>query len=109
MPPGGADGVSGWERRRRQRRARGRGLYVAGGTVSIANSILSANQALGGNGGRRPPGYGYLGYNGSNGGNGLGGAVYVAAGTVTMTGNNLVRQYRPGRESGGGGGWGSHR
>jgi len=58
----------------------GGGLYVAGGTVTLTNAILSANTAQGGQGGR---GGGHLGHGGS-GGSGLGGGLYAGGGTVTM-------------------------
>ena len=70
----------------------GGGLYVAGGTLTMTSSSLSANKALGGNGGNGVNPYGaisYYGGPGGNGGNGAGGAVYVVAGTVNMTSDSL--------------------
>jgi hypothetical protein len=90
--PAGSDGLGG-------------GLYAAGGTVTITSSILSDNQALGGNGGN---GYSVqsFGFNGGNGGNGLGGAVYVATGTVVMTSDTMSANTAQGGR-GGHGGWAS--
>src|SRR5262249_58939824 len=83
---------------------RGGGLYVAGGTVTIASSILAGNQTLGGNGGGVYTAYNYIdGHNGGNGGSGLGGAVYVAAGTVIMTGNTWSANTAQGGRGGRGG------
>src|SRR5262249_9089279 len=54
----------------------GGALYVAGGTATITNSTLSANQALGGPGGAAYTVFNYIdGPNGGNGGSGLGRAV----------------------------------
>jgi hypothetical protein len=64
----------------------GGGLYVAGGSLTLGSTTLSANSALGGTGGTGGNGSrGGAGGNGGNGGNGFGGGLYVAAGTVTLT------------------------
>jgi hypothetical protein len=69
--------------------AYGGAIYVASGTATLTNVILSDNRAIGGHGG----GGGQIGFHhtrgsggsGGNGGNGYGGAMYVAAGTVKLT------------------------
>jgi hypothetical protein len=81
---------------------RGGGLYVAGGTVTITNSNLSANQASGGYGGGGG-GSGPIGFNAGKGGTGLGGAMYVAAGTVIMTNDTMSANTAQGGQGGGGG------
>lgn len=69
----------------------GGGLYVAAGTVTLNSATFSANTAQGGSGGagiricnrfgcRLIPG---------RGGNGLGGAMYVASGTVTLNNTTM--------------------
>jgi hypothetical protein len=80
----GGDGGSG----------RGGAVYVVDGTVNVNSDSLSANTAQGGRGGDggvgyntgfySPP-YGGNGGNGGNGESGLGGGLYVAGGTVTLT------------------------
>ena len=70
-------------------RALGGGVSVAGGTALLSNVSLASNTAQGGNGGQGTPvcsmGYCRPGIGGP-GGNGLGGALYVAGGTVSLTG-----------------------
>jgi hypothetical protein len=69
----------------------GGGLYVAGGMVTLVNTTLSSNTAHGGQGGTvvhvgpSPSAF----YEGLPGGNGSGGALYVAGGTITLTGDTL--------------------
>src|SRR5262249_61196087 len=77
----------------------GGALYVAGGTATITNSTLFANQAWGGFG---STGYSSaaLGFSGGNGGNGLGGALYATARTGIMTGDTSSTQIA---HAGGGG------
>src|SRR5262249_56399126 len=66
----------------------GGAVYVAAGTVIMTGNTWSANTAQGGRGGDGGDGFSnfdaYGGY-GGNGGYGRGGALYVAAGTVTVT------------------------
>jgi hypothetical protein len=73
--------------------AYGGGVYVAGGTVTLNNSTFVTNSAQGGQGGGGfrifIAGIGYVGYPSAAGGNGDGGALYVAAGTVTATGDTI--------------------
>jgi hypothetical protein len=54
----------------------GGGVYVAAGTVTVTDTTLSANTALGGRG--------------DIGGNGLGGGMYVAGGTVILRDDTLT-------------------
>lgn len=84
--------------------ARGGGLYLAGGTATVSNASLSSNQAQG-----SPGLYGIgVGYGGGGsgpggpGGNGLGGALYVAGGTVTLTGDTLSANSAQGGPGGAG-------
>jgi hypothetical protein len=69
-------------------------VYVAGGTVSFTSATLSGNEAAGGTAGYSTPQGGPT-YGEGNGGTGYGGALDVAAGTVSLTGvlvsNNTVR------------------
>jgi uncharacterized repeat protein (TIGR01451 family) len=69
--------------------ASGGGLYVAAGNVTLTNDILSSNSVRGGFGGFGGRGQFSVssgkGGTGGNGGAGLGGAMYVAGGTVTLT------------------------
>jgi len=91
---GGTGGIGG--------SAAGGGIYVAGGSVVLANDTLSSNDAVGGPGGQggsggsggrgepthSPPVKGKQGGKGGAGGVGglaNGGAIYLAAGTLTMT------------------------
>ena len=64
--------------------ALGGGIYVAGGTASLANANVANNIAYGGTGGSgiTPTNFFY----GGTGGTAAGGAVDIAAGTVAMTG-----------------------
>jgi hypothetical protein len=87
--------------------ASGGGLYVAGGSVTLTGSTLSADTAQGGQGGRGEPtatiGHGgQVPGNGGNGGNASGGGLYVAGGSVTLTSVTLSAD----TAQGGQGGWG---
>ncbi len=84
----------------------GGGLYVAGGSVTLTGVTVTANTAEGGQGG-------HGGYSGSikgsggpggNGGNGSGGGLYVAGGSVTLTGSTLSANTAQGGQGGRGGG-----
>jgi hypothetical protein len=97
---GGAGGV-----------ASGGGMYVAAGTVTLNNDILSSNKAQGGVGGNGGVGgiTAQFGVNGGAGGAGgaggvaSGGGMYVAAGTVTLTSDTLSSNQANGGGGGGGG------
>jgi hypothetical protein len=85
----------------------GGGLYVAGGTVSMSSVAFFSNIAQGGIGGNGTPlkhektwGLSW----GGSGGNGLGGGLYVASGTTSLS-NTTVDQNSA---SGGAGGKGSN-
>ena len=91
----------------------GGGLYVATGTLTLANDTLNSNQAgggsgaAGGNGGEGA----YAGDTiapgpGGSGGAGSGGGLYVAGGSVTLT-NNTLDNNQAGGGNGGSGGLGS--
>jgi hypothetical protein len=91
----------------------GGGLYVAGGSVTLASSILSANIAEGGIGGAGQPSYsaggiGGFGGAGGNGGNGSGGGLYVAGGSVTSAGSTLSANTAQGGQGDRGGGHRGH-
>ena len=73
----------------------GGGLYVAGGTVSIASSTISNNKAQGGTGAAA-----LTLSTGGTGGTGSGGGVYVDAGTATLTGDTLDSNTAQGGEGG---------
>lgn len=95
--------------------ARGGGIYVAGGTVSLTDTALVSLSAYGGNGGGGGNGassssrsaYGGDGGNGGNGGVGEGGAIYVAAGTLSILRGSLINGTGSGGSGGSGGGGGS--
>jgi hypothetical protein len=72
---GGLNGASGY----------GGGVYVAGGTITLSGVTLSANSALGGDGGSYRSKY-----PGGNGGTGYGGGLYAAAGTVTLLSSTVI-------------------
>jgi hypothetical protein len=80
----------------------GGGLYVAGGTVTLTSSTLTSNTARGGDGGNgsnSPGGSGFIGYGGV-GGAGLGGGLYVAGGTVTLTNDTVSSNSAQGGQGG---------
>jgi hypothetical protein len=79
----------------------GGGLYEAGGSVTMSNSILAGNQALGGVGGAK------LSYSGNtgNGGTASGGGLAVASGTLVL--NNDTVQDNTAQGGNGGSGSGS--
>jgi hypothetical protein len=85
----------------------GGGIYVAGGAVSINNSTLSTNQAVGGNGGNFF--HCWFWWGSYDGGAGSGGGIYVSGGRVTVFQNTLSANqsrggfgYNGGNGSGGG-------
>jgi hypothetical protein len=76
----------------------GGGVYIGGGTLTITSDTFSADLADGGQGATGGFG-GNMAYyakpagnagDGGAGGNGAGGAVYVAGGTVSLAGSDLV-------------------
>jgi hypothetical protein len=93
----------------------GGAVYVAGGTVTLTNDTVYSNTAWGGSGGQGGPGgnaqsnyYGRAGTPGAGGyggagGNGFGGAVYVAGGTATLTGDTVYSNTAWGGNGGKGG------
>jgi hypothetical protein len=98
----------------------GGGLYVAGGTTNLTNVTLYANTARGGQGG---PGaakttancdcstrfaYTVSATDGGAGGNGLGGGLYVAGGTATLSGDTVSSNTAQGGAGGKGGSGGGH-
>jgi hypothetical protein len=82
----------------------GGGLYVAGETVSLSDVTFRANTAQGGAGGK---GYRFCFYGdcydrvGGPGGKGVGGALYLAGGTVTLTGTTVEDNTAKGGAAGG--------
>jgi uncharacterized repeat protein (TIGR01451 family) len=106
---GGAGGTGG--------QAQGGGLYIAGSVVTFAQNLSigyglegdSANGGNGGNGGKgivSALGGKNSGGTGGNGGIGYGGGIYLAGGTVNMTGVNADFNYAYGGFGGSGGGGG---
>ena len=82
-----------------------RAFQIEGGTVELINLSLENGRALGGAGGN--------GGSGGGGGAGLGGAIYITAGDVTLTGVNFSNNTAQGgaggsasQSDGGGGGGG---
>ena len=72
----------------------GGGVYVAGGSASLTNTTLSSNLARGGNGVDGAVTHGKEGpplVPGGVGGDGLGGAIYVASGTVQLRGTTITQ------------------
>ena len=117
-----------------RRRVPGGGIYLAAGNLTLNNDLIAGNLAQGGAGGTGGSGgYGYsahpftfsgitfrsigfhsgsggYGGNGGNGGSGLGGGLYVAGGSLSITGSTLTPQCcrrRAGGQggTGGRGGW----
>jgi hypothetical protein len=88
--------------------ASGGGIFVNGGAVTLTNDILSGNKAqggVGGKGGTNPYQLGGVGGVGGVGGAASGGAMYVAAGIVTLTNDTLSgNQANAGLAGGGGNG-----
>jgi hypothetical protein len=91
--------------------AAGGGVYIQGGTANLSNVILSSNIAQGGHGAKGDRvGGGHTGSGGkgghvgpTNGGNGLGGAIYVATGTLTLLNTSISNDIAMGGTRGGGG------
>jgi hypothetical protein len=84
----------------------GGGLYVAGGTATLNNVTLYSNTAQGGDGGNGGPTFTERrqknGTPGGNGGNGLGGGLYVAGATVTLTTTTVAHNTALGGNGGSG-------
>ena len=99
----------------------GGGIYAASGTVILANDAFSSNQAIGGPGGRVDPAEveargngasipglpGGPGGAGGVGGTASGGAIYLAAGTLTVTASTLQTNSAVGGAGGQGGAGGA--
>jgi hypothetical protein len=90
--------------------AAGGGLYLAAATVSLTNVGITANLVQGGAGGdggegsgTRTGASGALGGFGGNGGNALGGGMYTAGGTVTLTNVAIAANIVQGGNGGNGG------
>jgi hypothetical protein len=87
----------------------GGGLYVGGGQVTIINSTIAGNKAVGAEGGPGGPGsisgvFGTrVGTNGGAGGAGSGGGVYVAHGSVTIVNTTIAGNVITGGAGGAGG------
>ncbi len=106
--PGGAGGTGG--------AAAGGGIYAAGGTIVLSDDSFSSNQAVGGvggtggtggsgghGGGGLPGKPGGVGGAGGTAGNATGGAIYVAGGSLTLTGSSLQSNQAVGGQGGQGG------
>jgi hypothetical protein len=92
--PGGAGGS-----------AYGGGVYIGGGTVSISNSVLTANTARGGDGGNGVNAklYGRTFHTaGGDGGNGYGGGLYAAGGIITVLNSEVTQNSASGGQGGNG-------
>ena len=85
--------------------AYGGGVYVAAGALTLNNNIIDLNQALGGNGenGHYIVGGSGGGSDGGDGGNGVGGGLYVASGSVSLSNNHLLDNSAAGGDGGNGG------
>jgi len=78
----------------------GGGLYVAGGSLTLTGSTLSADTAHGGQGGQGGHSDTFANGDGGDGGNGSGGGLYVAGGSVTLTGVTLSADTAQGGQGG---------
>ncbi len=95
--------------------AHGGGIYLAAGTLGLNNDQLSNNSALGGTGGSGGDAgnqfggksavskTGAAGGAGGNGGTAAGGAVYVAGGTLLVSGDTFATNHAAGGMGGMGG------
>jgi hypothetical protein len=94
----------------------GGGLFLSAGTISLANSTLSVNTAVGGRGGNGffvechfpPPTFketcnGHSG-NGAAGGTAAGGGLYVLSGSMQLLASSISGNKAEGGDGGGGGG-----
>jgi len=96
----------------------GGGIYAAGGTVLLQNDTFRSNQAVGGPGGTGGTGGsgghgkdsppvpgkpGAIGGAGGRGGAAYGGAIYLAGGSLTLTGTTLQKNSALGGPGGQGG------
>jgi hypothetical protein len=96
--------------------AGGGGLFVAGGSVSVINSILSSNTVKGGNAGTggnggtiHSKGPGGPGGGGGHGGLAAGGGLFVAGGTVSLSNDTVSGNSAFGGNGGyGGNGYGQN-
>ena len=90
------------------RNARGGGLYSTSGTITITASTFTQNHAFGGDGGNGGDGAasgtpGGNGGDGGDGGDGEGGAIYLAAGDLTVAGSSVTSSSAVGGAGGSGG------
>lgn len=87
--------------------ARGGAIYHRGGSLTVAGCLFLGNKATGGNGGRGASYFevGEFSYGGGGGsaGAGLGGAIYAAAGTCSITRSTFSNQTANGGFGGSGG------
>src|SRR5262249_40787967 len=91
----GANGTAAW----------GGAIYVAAGSLTLNNSTLASDAAVGGAGGAGGAGgqTNLYGGPGGAGGSSLGGAIYLAAGTLTLTNATLSNDSAQGGAGGTGG------
>ena len=84
----------------------GGGIYLSGSTttVTIANSKIMSNHAIGSAG---KAGAADSGDPGSNGGEGMGGGIYDAGATLTLTKTTISKNTAKGGKGGAGGSWDS--
>jgi uncharacterized repeat protein (TIGR01451 family) len=103
---GGAGGAGG--------AVQGGGLYLAGGTVRVSGSTISNNRlaggqgGIGGDGGVTASAKNGPGGNGGDSGSVSGGGLYVATGTVQLTGDTFQGNSLQGGNGGTGGSGGNH-
>ena len=77
--------------------ARGGGLLVDGGNVTLSNVAAFSNQAVGASGAAGLPGAsGQNGGHGGNGGAAAGGGIYLASGSLTLINANISGNTAPG-------------
>jgi hypothetical protein len=84
----------------------GGALVIDGGSVSLTNVALLDNEAGGAHGANGVPGAsgaGGRGGDGGAGGNAMGGAIYLAAGSLTLTGSTIDGNFAQGGAGGQGG------
>ena len=90
------------------RAARGGGMLIDGGAVTLSNAVVSGNHASGASGTDGANGAsGRTGQNGGAGGAAQGGGIYLASGALTLKGSTVSGNSAAGGR-GGAGGAGSH-
>jgi hypothetical protein len=77
--------------------ARGGGLYATSGSLTISESTIASNQAIGGNGSQ-----GTALHMAGNGGDGQGGGLYAVGALVTLTDTTISTNTASGGNAGGG-------